>query len=381
MKTVNNLFDKIIDKENLRLAIHNASRGRKHRRDVIDTLNNEDKFIEELYHPLSLGLWWPPLMHNVKVINDGTQAKKREIVCPTFEEHVVHHAILQVCKPVFLSRFYKHSYSSVPGYGGTENMVKYIRSIFRDKNTKNYKYFVKLDIRKFFDSVCPETVYDALRRIIRDKKLLDLFHLILTFNARKNPETEKINTNGIPIGLYTSQWFANILLTPLDNFIKDHGNKAIPYYIRYNDDMLLIGSNKRKLNRLAHDIQDYLLSIGLQLKQEIQVHQTSKVKINYVGAQIDFNTKTIKMVARTFLKQRKFCLKMSDKINNRFKKANIIEARKILIYLARARNYDMHDFVTSLRLKKKPLKKIISKYDKAHKYRRHNTNGTIQSVG
>ena len=162
MKTVNNLFDKIVDKDNIRLALHNAARGRKDRKTVQKALANEDEFVSQIQLCLNNGGTFLPLFHKAKIINDGIQAKKRIIVCPEFEEHVVQHAIFQVCKPIFISRFYKHSYSSIPGYGGTENMIKYIRHIFKDKNPRNYKYFVKLDIKKFFDNVNPDTVYDVV---------------------------------------------------------------------------------------------------------------------------------------------------------------------------------------------------------------------------
>ena len=376
MKTINNLLDKIVEEDNIRLALHNAARGRKDRKTVKKALANEDEFVSNIQSWLKSGAWCPPFFHKAKVINDGIQAKKRIIVCPDFDEHVVHHAILQVCKPIFISRFYKHSYSSIPGYGGTENMIKYIRHIFKDKNPRNYKYFVKLDIKKFFDSVNPDTVYDVLKRIIRDKKVLELFKRILTFNNRCNEEANINIWGGIPIGLYASQWFANILLTPLDNKIKGFGKDIVPYYIRYNDDMLLFGPNKRKLNKVVLAIINHVLSIGLELKHEPQIHKTTLNKINFVGAQIDFTTKTVEMTAKTFLKQRRFCLRMSRKIKF-CKKLNIYEARKTLVYMGRARHYNMRDFVSSLGIKKKPLKKIVSKHDR----RRNILNGNDKSVG
>ena len=51
---------------------------------------------------LQSGTWKSNAIHNVKVINDGIQQKKREIVCPDFvNEQIIHHAILNICAPIF----------------------------------------------------------------------------------------------------------------------------------------------------------------------------------------------------------------------------------------------------------------------------------------
>ena len=47
---------------------------------------------------------------------------------------------------------------------------------------------------------------------------------------------------GIPIGNYTSQYFANIYLNELDHFIKE--DLKIKYYLRYMDDFVLLVNSK-----------------------------------------------------------------------------------------------------------------------------------------
>ena len=184
-------------------------------------------------------------IHAVKVINDGIQLKKREIVCPDFvNEQVVHHAIMNVVAPVLMKRFYQYSCASIPGRG-VEYAIKYIRKAVKDR--KNVKYHVVLDIKQFFNTLRPSKVFHQLRRMIRDKKILFLFAHILRGNKIIKQDGTVIK-RGAPIGLYTSPWLANTLLTPLDNVIKAEG---VPYYIRYNDDMLLFHSNKRKLKRIV----------------------------------------------------------------------------------------------------------------------------------
>ena len=375
MHTVNGLFEKIIDKGNIKLALYNASRNRRKQRTVRRALIGEKATVERIYRELSTMSWQPPEYRKISLINDGIQAKKREIVCPSFtREHIVHHAILQVCKPIFIKRFYKHSYSSIPVYGGTENMIKYIRHILYKGAYRDVKYFVKLDIKKFFDSVRPEAVMTVLRSIIRDKRVLELFSRILRSNKGISIDGE-IKLKGIPIGLYTSQWFANLVLTPLDDLIKEGNKKVVPYYIRYNDDMLLIGPNKRKLLEVAHMIEHYLKGIGLQLKYEIQVHQTSKNKINFVGTQIDFIKRIVRMYGKTFLKTRRFFLRMLRTMEVR--PLVVREARRLLVYLGRARHYDMYTFVQFMCEHKQELRKIVSRYDRRRNKQNGNSLGAV----
>ena len=157
MKTVNNLFDKICTKENILLAIHKAARGKRKKRVVQQVLANEEVVADKLLEQLQGGTWRPNAIHSVKVINDGIQQKKREIVCPDFvNEQIVHHAILNVCASIFQRRFYKYSCASIPGRG-VEYAVKYIRKAKTDR--KNTKYFAVLDIRKFFNSIKPSKVF------------------------------------------------------------------------------------------------------------------------------------------------------------------------------------------------------------------------------
>ena len=128
MNTVNNLYDKIISKENLKVALTKASRGKRKERKVINALANWQEVIDDLHNQLKNETWRPNDIHRIKIINDGVQAKKREIVCPDFlNEHVIYHAVMNVCKPYFINRFYKHSYASIPKYGGVRNAIKYIR--------------------------------------------------------------------------------------------------------------------------------------------------------------------------------------------------------------------------------------------------------------
>ena len=82
-------------------------------------------------------------------------------------------------------------------------------------------------------------------KLLRDKKFFNLIKTILSTVAY-----------GVALGYTTSHWFANWLLTPLDHYIKE--KLKVSYYIRFVDDMVIFGGNKRKLHRIRIAISNFL---------------------------------------------------------------------------------------------------------------------------
>jgi hypothetical protein len=193
-------------------------------------------------------------------------------------EQIVHHMVIEVLKPIFLKGMYEHSYGSIPGRGahaGKKIIEKWIAN-----GDREMKYCLKMDIRKYFDSVPRDRLKAKLRKIIHDERFMAVL-------------TEIIDTGdserGIPIGFYTSQWFANWYLTGLDHYIKEV--LKVKYYIRYMDDMVIFGGNKRRLHQIRREVERYLWEeLGLELKRNWQVFQFDYVKKNgkHVGRDLDF---------------------------------------------------------------------------------------------
>lgn len=109
----------------------------------------------------------------------------------------------------------------------------------------NTKYVLKMDIRHFFESVDHDILKAWLKKKFRDAFILELLFLII----------DAIDM-GLPLGYYTSQWFANFLLQPLDHYIKE--NLHVKYDARYMDDITCFGRNKKELHRVRVAIDDYL---------------------------------------------------------------------------------------------------------------------------
>ena len=356
MKTVNNLFEQIVTKENIMLAINNAAKGKRRKANVRYALRHQEEIAERLRKKLLDGTWRPCEYHRVKIINDGIKMKKRGIVCPTFvNEQVVHHAILQIVKPILMRRFYRYSCASIPTRG-VEYALKYVRKNIK-KDYRGTKYYAVLDIRKFFDSIKPSKVFHQLRRIIRDKRTLLLFAGILRANKVIIGEEQNVGMKcikrGTPIGFYTSPWLANTLLTPLDNLIKE----TTKYYVRYNDDMLLMSGNKRKLKETIEMVREYLAGIGLELKNEPQIHKLNDVPIHFIGMKV-YREKII-LASKVFLRARRTAAKIRKKGF-----ITIYDARKIISYSGRFKHFNTRlayrKYIEG-NVKRKKCRKIISK--------------------
>ena len=106
------------------------------------------------------------------------------------------------------------------------------------------------------------------RKTITDLKFLELVDFVLDSNVGILPDGTVLN-KGLPIGYYTSQWFANWFLQPLDHYIKEELRAVC--YVRYMDDMVIFGSSKRELHKMFIKIREYLTTLDLEIKDNWQV--------------------------------------------------------------------------------------------------------------
>lgn len=354
MKTYNGLFEKIVDEDNIKKAILKASLGKRKKASVRRVLFHLEEVAHDLSEQLKSGTWSPVDVHQTTEINDGIELKKRHIVCPNFaREQCVHHAIMNVCEPLFRKKFYQYSCGSVKGHGG-DQAKKYIAKILQ-KYPAKAKYVAKLDIKKFFANAKPSFIFRELRRTIRDKRVLRLFVLILRSN--KQIVDGQIIKGGIPIGFYTSPIFANVLLNALDHYIKE--NLGVEFYVRYMDDIIMFSPNKRKLKRACLAIKDYVAGLKMELKPTWQVHRFTS--INFIGFQFKRGG-LVRLRDRIFLKSVRCVRRVAAKV-----KLTIHDCLRILSYMGRfksAHTYAAFKRYISPYINIRELRKRVSRHYK-----------------
>ena len=156
-------------------------------------------------------------------------------------------------------------------------------------------------VLKFYPSIDHAILKQLIRKKIKDKRLLSLLDEIIE------------SAQGVPIGNYLSQFFANLYLTYLDHWIKEQ--KKVRYYFRYADDIVILGGDKQELRDLFYNIQYYLNNkLKLNFKDNWQIFKVDSRGIDFVGYRI-FHTHTL---LRKSIKK-KFC----KKINKLNKKQNL----------------------------------------------------------
>lgn len=266
MKRQSNLFNKISEIDNLYLAFWKAKRGKALKEECVNYENNLEKNIFQLQKQL--------MSNNIDIGNYHYftihDPKKRTICAASFHERVLHHAIMNVCHNVFEEHLIYHTYATRPNKG-THKAIN-----FAQKNIRKYKWFAKLDVRKYFDSINHEILKTALNKLFKEQKILLLFNKIINSysctEAFAHKRRLRLGMKGLPIGNLTSQYFANYYLSSADHFVLE---KLHTPYLRYMDDMLLFADSKLRLTNNLSEFEEYITE---KLNLELKPFSVSKTK-------------------------------------------------------------------------------------------------------
>lgn len=289
MKRIGNLYDRIISVENLNLADTKARKGKLHSYGVQLHDKNREANILALHEALKNGTYKTSQYHVFKIY----EPKEREIYqLPYFPDRILHHAVMNVLEPIWLSVFTMNTYSCIKNRGIHACARDVRKALKQDPN--GTKYCLKIDIRKFYPSINHDILKSIVRRKLKDKRLLALLDEII--DSPDNTDTIPVRNfvsdgqggviecalNGVPIGNYLSQYFANLVLAYFDHWLKEV--KHVKYYFRYADDIVILAADKASLHALLHDIRAYLHdNLHLTVKRNYQVFPVDARGIDFVG--------------------------------------------------------------------------------------------------
>jgi len=322
MKTYNNLYTNLCSLENLFLAYKNARKGKSSKYYIKRFEKKKVRNIFLLKKELE-SLTYKPKQLKRFIIKDP---KTRTIHISDFRDRVVHHALINILQPIYEKIFIYDSYASRINKGTHKSIQRF--NIFKRRVSKNGRliknpysknsiigYVLKADIKQYFNEVNQEVLIKIINKKIKDKNVIWLTKQILNnFNSNENGK-------GMPLGNYTSQFFANVYLNDLDYFIK-HELKA-KYYIRYVDDFVILHSSKEQLLKWKEEIIQFLKE-----KLKLEIHP-DKSKIVILLRGIDF------VGFRNFyyyrLLRKRDIRKIINKIRN-YKKGNITEEKMLEIF-------------------------------------------------
>lgn len=241
MKRYGHLFEQVCGFEPLSRAALEAAKGKRLKPRVARFLLDLEPEVFRLEEELSARTYHPRPYRTFAV----SEPKQRMICAADFRDRVVHHAVCKVLEPIFERSFIQDSFACRVGKG-SHQAIRRAQEFLR-----RFPFYLKLDVRKFFDSVDHEILKSLLRRKIKDRDFLRLLDAFID-----HPVPWAASGKGIPIGNLTSQHFANFYLDPLDHFIKD--DLGVKGYVRYMDDMVLFGETKQGLWEALAQVESFL---------------------------------------------------------------------------------------------------------------------------
>ena len=243
-------FEAICSQENLYTAWHKVSLGKSAKPPILNFYRSLDQNLASIADDLRNGTYRPGA-YNRFLIKDP---KERIIAASPVRDRVVQHAVMNYYDPVFDRHLIFDSFACRAGKG-THKAV--LRAFHFAKSTR---YFLKMDVRKYFDSIDHMILKTLLAKIVKNKKALRLFFTII--------DSGETPCKGIPIGNLTSQFFANYYLSPLDHYFKEklHARR----YIRYMDDIVVFSNDRHQLKSYYTEAVDYAGGkLNLALKPQI----------------------------------------------------------------------------------------------------------------
>lgn len=373
MITFKNIDQNLYDPEGLKTDFRKTAKGKSGKEQVRKVKRNPEKYEKELERQLRTNTF-TKATHQTETINEYSCKKTRELLKPTYlYEQPAHHALIRAIMPALMRGMYDLSCGSIPGRGphyGKRFVEKWIRN-----DPKNCKYVSKFDIRHFFQSIPHRRLKKALKKKIRDRVILKKLFAVIDCCKQ-----------GVPIGFYTSQWFGNFYLTPLDHYIKE--KLHVKKMIRYADDVVCFGRNKKILHEARRKIEQFLNEeLGLKMKPDWQVF-----RFEYTGRDGKIHGRALDFMGFVFHRNRTTIRKsilnrIQKKVNKVKRKGKVTwkDAASLLSRIGYFTHTDTYNYYldhVKPYIKVKALKQLISKHTRRERLKngmdqkRRNSNRT-----
>jgi hypothetical protein len=233
----------------------------------------------------------------------STKPKAREIHAPDFADRVVHHWLVPQLEAIYEPTFIHDSFSNRKGKG-THAAVERLKDFVHQVHSgQGGGWYLQLDIRNFFNSIHRPTLYALLKERMERHALpvcvRRAVHALLRRSTADGeiqwactpaerasvPDYKRLENagpgRGIAIGNLSSQFFANVYLDALDQFVK-HTLKA-QRYLRYVDDFVIVHHDREQLLKWQQAIVAFLRGrLSLELKPGSRLQQLS-TGIDFLG--------------------------------------------------------------------------------------------------
>jgi len=341
-KVFNNLFDMIVDENNIRMAYRNIKKNGGSKTKGTDGKTIEDykcwsekEFVMNFQNKLAD--YKPKSVRRVEIPKAGQPHKTRPLGIPCMDDRIIQQCILQILEPICEAHFHKHSYGFRPNRA-TSHAIARANSLM---NINGLHYVVDIDIKGFFDNVVHGKLLKQMWTMgIQDKNVLSIISKIL------KAEIEGIGkpTKGTPQGGIISPLLSNIVLNELDWWIsgqwetfqtehrfsrnnskmtalkKSSKMKEI-FLVRYADDFKIFCRDYKTATRIFVATKAWLMErLGLEISPEkSKITNVRKGKTEFLGLTLYTKNKGKKTVAKSNITE-KAKQTMIEKLKEQVKK-------------------------------------------------------------
>lgn len=250
----------IISFESLYKAHMRSRLGKRWKKEVIEFEMNLSANLYSLYYDLLYDKYQVGGYHKFMIYDP----KEREIQAISYRDRIIQHSLCDnFLMPILEKRLFYYNVACRKNKGtdcAVSTLKKYIVKYY--KKYGNSGYFIKIDIKKYFDSISHELLKKKLFSLTIPDDVKGLLIKII------DSYSHTIN-KGIPMGNQSSQCFALLYLDCIDRLIKE--KLRIKYYLRYMDDMILIVPTKKEAQEIFK-----IITIAIEA-QELNINKKSQI--------------------------------------------------------------------------------------------------------
>lgn len=266
MKRKNHLYETMLNIEEIQRVYQQIQKNTCNKQKVYQWESIPFVLFYQVYSALESRKYYPGKYHTFVIY----EPKKRIIQSQNMFDKLVNHLVSEkILIPAIDSCLIDTNVASRKGKGTSYARKKYFE--YRNSMDRKYsEYFIlKCDIHHFFASIDHDILKEQLRRKIKDKDAIMILDRIIDSTVE-----------GLPIGAMTSQILAIFYLNELDHFIKEE--LKIRYYIRYQDDFILIHESQEYLKYCLDVINLKVRDLKLQLNSKTRIYKNTE-NMNFIG--------------------------------------------------------------------------------------------------
>lgn len=290
MKRKGKLIEEIITRSNIEESINHVLKGTK--RKTCKTgkwiLQNKELVIQELQREISSGEF-EISNYREQIIKERNKTRVIQVI--PLKERIALNTIMKVVEKYINKTFIRTTAASIKGRG--THYLYHIIKMNMSKDPEGTRYVYKCDIRKFYESIDQDLMFEVLKRYIKDKTVLTILEKCI----RALP-------HGLSIGFRSSQVLGNLFLSHyLDHHLKD--KLRVKYYYRYCDDIVILASSYRELTFIKNEIHNCMDKCKLTIKPNEQMWDIHNRDLDFLGFRIFHTGKAQirKHIKKTFVKK------------------------------------------------------------------------------